>query len=178
MVIKEYVLKNVTKSLLSTALFAGLTMSSCAMAEQRIGSVDMAGVYRSLPQAAAIQATLEAEFKDQIDGLKKLEGDFKYQLEKLQRDGATMSEEGKKALQDKIIAMRSDLEAKTKPLQQLQQRRYNEERNKILALINQSVQTVAAKKEYDVVLESNTVLYISPEHDLSKDIIDQVSKIK
>ncbi len=171
-------MKIITKSLVCSALVASTMLSGSAIAMQKIGKVDVAKVFQSLPQTAAIEPMLAAEFKDQINELEKLRGDVQFLVEKVQREGPTMSEEEKTKLQTEFNTKRQELEAKGKPLQQLQQRRLAEERNKIIALINQTVQTLAAKKEYDVVLESNSVLYVAPEHDLSQAVIDQVSKIK
>jgi len=171
-------LKTFTKTLLSTALAATLVASTGVAAAQKIGKVDIAAVFQAVPQTAAIEPALTAEFKDQIALLEKLRGDVQFLVEKVQREGPTMSDDQKTKLQEEFNTKRSELEAKGKPLQQLQQRRLAEERNKVIALINQTVTTIAAEKDYDVVLEGNTVLYIAPEHDLSQAVIEKVSKIK
>lgn len=163
----------VVATLLSTALF-----SQAALAAQKIGVVNVQTVFQSLPQAAAIQTTIDTEFKDQIDDIKKLEGDIKFELEKLQREKATMSEAQVKELQAKVIELRKNYEAKVQPLQQQVQRRQAEERNKLLGLIKQSVDTIAAKDKFDIVLNAGAVAFINDSHDISDKVVEQVSKIK
>ncbi|MEP7766299.1 OmpH family outer membrane protein, partial [Sanguibacter sp. 26GB23] len=66
---------------------------------------------------------------------------------------------------------------KAQPLQQEIQQRLKDEQNKLLGLIKQSIDVVAAKGKYDVILNANAVAFISPDHDISKLVLDQVSKV-
>ena len=53
-----------------------------------------------------------------------------------------------------------------------------EEQNKLLGFIKQSIDVVAAKEKYDVILNANAVAFINPEDDISKKVLEQVSKVK
>ncbi|MGJ8681745.1 OmpH family outer membrane protein [Paraglaciecola sp.] len=171
-------MKKFTKSLIAGALIGTAMMSSAVQAEQKIGAVNVQGIFQSLPQAATIQQTIAEEFKDKTEEVSRLEKDIKYYLEKNQRDAATMSDKEKKELQEKIIQLRTDYEAKAKPLQQEIQQRAQQEQNKLLGLIRQGIEAVAAKEKYDVILNATAVTFIKPEHDISKAVIEQVNKIK
>jgi outer membrane protein len=163
----------VTGALLGTAIF-----SSALMAEQKIGAINVQGIFQSMPQAATIQQGIATEFKDKTEEVSRLEKDIKYYLEKNQRDAATMSTKEKTELEQKIITMRDEYTAKAQPLQQEIQTRLKEEQNKLLGLIKQSIDVVAAKEKYDVILNANAVAFIKEEHDISKLVLDQVSKVK
>ncbi len=154
-------------------------MTTQANAEQKIGVVNVQGIFQSVPQAAVIQQTITAEFKDRIEDVNRLEKDIKYYLEKQQRDAATMSATEKDELQKQIIDLRNEYQSKAQPLQQEVQQRQGEERNKILELIKVAIDDIAAKGDYDLVVDGNAVTYLKDESiDLSKAVIDQVSKIK
>ena len=84
-------MKKFTKSLIAGALLSTAMVSSAVLAEQKIGVVNVQGVFQSMPQAASIQATIAAEFKDKTEEVSRLEKDIKYYMEKNQRDAATMS---------------------------------------------------------------------------------------
>ena len=170
-------MKTFSKSLIATALLSTAMLSSVAMAEQKIGAVNVQGVFQAMPQATAIQQAIAAEFKDQTEEINRLEKDIKYYLEKNQRDAATMSAKEKKELEDKIIALREEYTNKAQPLQQQIQNRLKEEQNKLLGLIKQSIDAVAAKGKYDVILNANAVAFINEDHDISKLVLEQVSKI-
>jgi outer membrane protein len=172
-------LKKFSKSLITGALVTSAIFSSVAMAaDQKIGAINVQGIFQAMPQAANIQADLAAEFKDRLEEVSRLEKDIKYYLEKNQRDAATMSEKEKTELEQKIIALRDDYTSKAQPLEKEFQARRQEEQNKLIALIRQSIDTIAAKEEYDVIFNANAVAFIKDEHDISKLVLEQVSKIK
>jgi len=158
--------------MLGSAMF-----SSAAMAEQKIGVVNVQGIYQALPQAAEIQNAISMEFKEQVDEVNMLQRDGQLYAEKLQRDAATMSAQEKTELEEKILSVREQLSQKVQPLQQNIQRRQNEERNKLLALIKQAIDSVAAEGEYDLVLDAPAVVYVDESYDLSQQVLDQMGKL-
>ena len=170
-------MKKFTKSLIAGALLTSAMASSAVFAEQKIGAVNVQGIFQAMPQAASIQESIAAEFKDKTEEVSRLEKDIKYYLEKNQRDAATMSAKEKTELETKILTLREEYTAKAQPLQQEIQKRLQEEQNKLLGLIKQSIDVVAAKEKYDVILNANSVAYINPENDISKMVLDQVAKI-
>jgi len=170
-------LKKFTKSLIAGALITTAMASSAVFAEQKIGAVNVQGIFQAMPQAASIQESIATEFKDKTEEVSRLEKDIKYYLEKNQRDAATMSAKEKTELEGKIIALREEYTAKAQPLQKEIQARLQEEQNKLLGLIKQGIDAVAAKEKYDVILNANSVAYIKPENDISKLVLDQVGKI-
>lgn len=169
-------MKQLAKSLISTALVSSALLSSAAMAEQKIGVVNVEGIFQQMPQTVNVQQTINTEFKDRQDEVVRLQEDIKYQLNKRQREAATMSEEQIKELEANILKMREEYNAKAQPLQQAMQARSAEERNKLLALIQQSIQTVAAEGDFDLILQGNAAVFSKPEFDLSEKVLEQVSK--
>jgi outer membrane protein len=169
-------LKKFTKSLIAGALLTTTMASSAVFAEQKIGAVNVQGIFQAMPQAANIQESIAAEFKDKTEEVSRLEKDIKYYLEKNQRDAATMSTKEKTELEGKIIALREEYTVKAQPLQKEIQARLQEEQNKLLGLIKQGIDSVAAKEKYDVILNANSVAYINPESDISKLVLDQIAK--
>jgi len=169
-------LKKFTKSLIAGALLTTAMASSAVFAEQKIGAVNVQGIFQAMPQAASIQESIAAEFKDKTEEVNRLEKDIKYYLEKNQRDAATMSAKEKTELEGKIIALREEYTGKAQPLQQEIQKRLQEEQNKLLGIIKQGIDAVASKEKYDVILNANSVAYINPDNDISKLVLDQVSK--
>ncbi|MFT4810691.1 MAG: outer membrane protein [Paraglaciecola sp.] len=170
-------MKKFTKSLIAGALITTAMASSAVFAEQKIGAVNVQGIFQAMPQAASIQANIAAQFKDKTEEVSRLEKDIKYYLEKNQRDAATMSAKEKTELEGKIIALREEYTAKAQPLQQEIQARLKEEQNKLLGLIKQGIDAVAAKEKYDVILNANSVAFINPDNDISKSVLEQIAKI-
>lgn len=170
-------MKKFTKSLIAGALLTTAMASSAVFAEQKIGAVNVQGIFQAMPQAASIQESIAAEFKDKTEEVSRLEKDIKYYLEKNQRDAATMSAKEKTELEGKILALREEYTGKAQPLQQEIQKRLQEEQNKLLGLIKQGIDAVAAKEKYDVILNANSVAFINPDNDISKLVLEQIGKI-
>ncbi|WP_199609288.1 OmpH family outer membrane protein [Flocculibacter collagenilyticus] len=163
----------------AVALLASLTLAGTAQAaDQKIATVDVQSIFTQIPQAKDIQETIKNEFAEKFTEVSKLESDIKFNLEKLKRDGATMSNAQQEELKTKITNLQQEYQAKGKPLQDELQRRQVEERNRLLALIKQAIDAEAQNGKYDLVLHKNAVAFVKGEADISSKIVDRVSKIK
>lgn len=163
---------------LAFSLAAALASANALAA--KIAVVDVQAAFQQLPQAAMIQEDIQKEFADEIQAISGMEKDLKYYMEKHQRDSATMSDKEKEELVSKITKLREDYTERAKPLQMNVQRRQGEERNKILALIKQTIDAVAAEEKYDIVLRADAVTYMASaaENDITGKVVDKVSKIR
>ncbi len=172
-------MNKLVKSIAFTTAAASLLFSGASLAkEQKIATVNIQKVVSQLPQMATIQSTISAEFKEQIDALKKMEGDIKYNMEKSQRDKGIMSDKEIEALDAIINGLRQEYASKAKPLQQSLKRREQEEQQKILELVKKAVDAVAASEDYDLVLQQSSVAFSKPEADISAKVVEQAAKIK
>ena len=164
----------ITKKILGFA--AGVMLSMSVFAET-IGVIDVQKVVGQLPQTQTMMQTLEQEFAAPREELKKLESDIKFNVEKFQRESMTMSQEEQDALKAKITGMQQDAQAKIQPLQQRMQQRQAEERNKILALVKQAVEAVAAEEKIDVVLQAQSTAYFAQSKDISDKVAARISAL-
>lgn len=169
-------MKKFTKNLIAGAVLSTALITGAAQAEQKIAVVDVQQVFAAMPQAASIQQTIQEEFKDQIQAVNAQREELNFLSQKLQRESATMSEDEQKKLQEQILALGEDYQAKAQPLQQNIQRRQGEERNKVLGVIKQAIDSVAAKQKYDIVLEAKAVAFANQEFDISTQVLEQASK--
>ncbi|MBO1254094.1 OmpH family outer membrane protein [Alteromonas sp. 5E99-2] len=169
-------MKNVSRTFIASAILGSSLLAAPAFAEQKIAIVDVQGIFQALPQAAEISAAIQAEFKTQIEEVQQLQKDGQFYAERLQRDAATMNEAEKKEIQDKILDVRRQLSEKAQPLEQNIQRRSQEEQNKLLALISQSIDAVSEKENYDIVLNAGAAVFVKDNHDISKQVLEQLNK--
>jgi outer membrane protein len=172
-------LNKLVKSIAFTATAASMLFAGTSLAaDQKIATVNVQQVIAQLPQMTAIQQTITNEFKDQIDALKKMEGDIKYNMEKRQRDEAIMSKKEIATLEETINGLRQEYAAKAKPLQQNLKSREQEEQQKILLIVKESVEKVAAKEGYDLVLQQSAVAFSNPNLDITTKVVEQAAKTK
>ena len=161
----------------TTAASGFLLASSVMAADQKIAVINFQEVMGKIPQSAAVMTALEAEFKDDQALIAQLEKDIKYYQEKLKRDGSLMAAKEKEELEKKVGTLYQEYQVKGKELQQKAGKRQGEEQNKIIALIRQAVDNVAVKGKYDLVLEQKAVVYFKPEHAITDEVVEQVSKL-
>lgn len=157
-------------------LSSALLTTAVQAAEQKLGVVDVQGIVRSLPQFAEIAQIVTGEFKDQIQEVNTQSEEYNFLIQKLQRESATMSDADKTKLEDQIIALQKTLQEKTGPLQKDMQTREQEEQRKLLGLVMQAVEKIAAEGKYDVVLNRSTTPFVKPEFDISQQVLEQVTK--
>ena len=172
-------MKKLFKSIALATVASGALLSSAAMAaDQKIAVVNFQEVMGKIPQTAAVMQSLEAEFKDDQAALAQLEKDIKYYQEKKTRDSSLMSKKEIEELDKKIATQYQEYQVKGKALQDKAGARRNEETNKIVALVRQAIDGIAAKGKYDLVLEQKAVVFAKPETSITATVIEQVSKLK
>lgn len=167
------------KSMLAVSTASSLLLASSVMAaEQKIAVINFQEVMGKIPQTAAVMKSLEEEFKDEKAVLAQLEQDIKYHQEKKKRDGSLMSAKEIEELDGKIASLFQEYQTKGKAFQQETGMRKNEETNKIVALVRQAIDNIAAKGKYDLVLEQSAVVYSKPDSSITSEVVAQVSKLK
>jgi outer membrane protein len=172
-------LKKFIKSVVLATAASGMLLANSAMAaDQKIAIVNFQEVMAKIPQSAAVMQSLEAEFKDEKAELSKLEEDIKYLQEKKKRDSSLMSAKEKTDLDKEVATKFQEYQTKGKAFQQKTGLRQNEETNKIIALVRQAIDNIAAKGKYDMVLEQKAVVFSKPDASITADVIEQVSKLK
>lgn len=166
------------KSIVLTVAASSALLVNSAMAAQKIGVVDIQSIMQQLPQTVKMVEALKEEFKDDGAEIAQMEKDIKYYQEKKKRDSALMNEKEKEALNKQIADLFQAYQEKGQALQKRSQVRQNEETSKVLALVKQAIDDIAAKDKLDLVLRAETVTYIKPDLDISNKVVEQVSKIK
>jgi len=160
-------------------LIAGLVLAgNVAAKEMKIAFVDVQAVAAQIPQSAAMQETIKNEFAQRIENVGKLEKDINFNIEKLRRDGPTMSEKQQEELKTALTTQRQQYEQLARPLDEEIRTRQAEERNKVLALIKAAIDVVAEREKFDMVLNSGAAVYAKPEYDISEAVVAQASKAK
>ncbi|RYV02190.1 molecular chaperone [Shewanella sp. OPT22] len=145
---------------------------------EKIAVVDMAAVFEQLPQREAVAKTLKSEFSDREAALKKKQDELRKLLEKSQRDAAIMSADQKTETQRQMESIRADLQLKGKALQEDFRKRSSEEQNKLLVKVQNAINALAKKEQFDLVLPRNAVVYVKPTSDISSKVIEALSKSK
>lgn len=154
-----------------------MILASSAMAAQKIAVVNFQEIMGKIPQTALVVQQLEEEFKDQKAVLAQLEKDIKYFQEKKKRDSSLMSAKEIEDLDQQIATKFQEYQVKGKAFQQETGARQSEETNKIIAIVKQAIDAIAAKENYDLVLEQKAVVFVKPETSITDKVVEQVTKL-
>ncbi|PNQ71942.1 molecular chaperone [Vibrio agarivorans] len=156
---------------LSLVILSSSMIAHAAEAAQKIGYVNTAQVFQALPQREAVVQKMQKDFKSKADELKAIKKKAKTKIEKLQRDGELLGQEEIEKLRIDIAKLDSEYKVKAQALEQASARREAEEKAKLFKTIQQAVDKVAKKKGYDLVIDTSSLQYASPEYNISEDVI-------
>jgi outer membrane protein len=149
----------------------GALMALPAWAEGKIGIVDFQQLAIESPQGKTIQDAMRAEFAPRQRTLQAQEQSIKAKQEKLQKDGATMTE-------DQRVRAEKDLRDGMRELQRAEGEfnddataRRNEELSKLQRTLIEEVRSYAKAQNYDVVLSRDAVVYATQAYDITPAIL-------
>lgn len=156
------------------SVLIGMTISELSATGLKIAMVDIQAVTAQLPQMAAIVQRVEDEFREQIEVVKKLQADAKFNYDKLQREGATLSDLQAEQLKRALTEQQESLASKSTPLQTEMVRRGAELQNEILAKVEQVIEEVSNDGGYDFVFHKSSLVYTPHKHvDISQQVINK-----
>jgi|SRR4051794_40070916 outer membrane protein len=156
------------KILVGTLVSAALSAS--AMAEIKIGVVDYARLLDQSPQAKALQDSLKNEFGPRYQQLLAQDQQLKARADKLQKDGATMSQEQRDKEEKSIRDAARELERKKSEWQDDSNTKRNDEMNKLQRSLVGEVRDYAKAQNFDVVIAEG-VIYATPAVDITPAIL-------
>jgi outer membrane protein len=153
------------------AVAAGATlMAAPAFAEPKIGAVDAQRLVEDSPQGKAIADAMRAEFAPRQRTLQAQEQALKAKQEKLQKDGATMTEDQRSRAEKELRDGSRDLQRATGEFQDDVNARRNEELSRLQRTIVEEVRAYAKAQNYDLII-SDGVIYSTPAYEITPGVL-------
>lgn len=168
-------MKTLMKTTLAAALLSTALFANAAEAQQKIGVVSFQAILQNLPQTREIEETIQNEFKTRIEEVQAIETQMNGIAEKQQRDAAILSASERTAMQREFEGLESQLQLKVRALREDMNRRGTEERDKIMMEIARATQAVATELGYDLVIQASAVAHMTPDHELSEEVIAEMT---
>jgi len=167
---------NVLPLVVSLFFLSGVITTASAE-ELKIGAVSAVRLLEQSPQADTARKLIEKEFAPRDKQLVAEQKKLKAMEDKLQKDGAIMSESARKNLEREYINKKRELKRSQDEFREDFNFRRNEEFTKIQKNIVETIQKVAKENNYDIVLSNEgTVIYASPKADMSNLVIEYLQK--
>ncbi len=168
------------KKLIAAVALAVTMMSSsfAAQAETKIAVINIAEVFQQLPQRDALQKTLKDEFEVRVQEVRGLESEMQRLYEKREKDGELLGQQEVTKITRQLETMQAEYKLKRKNLEEDQRRRGAEEQQKLMVKVQNAIVEVSKSAGYDLVLPLDATAYAGDSLDITKQVIQQVSKSK
>jgi outer membrane protein len=150
---------------------AGLCAVAPAWAEPKIGVVDPQRLLQESPQGKAVQDSMRAEFAPRERTLQAQAQAIKAKQDKLQKDGATMTDEQRVRAEKDLRDGERDFERARGEFQDDITARRNEEYSRLQRTLGEEVRSYAKAQSFDVILSGEAVIYATPVYDVTPAIL-------
>ena len=125
---------------------------SPAMAETKIGVIDVATLLQGSPQAEKIQSQLRKEFEPRIRELQSQQDRIKAMEDDFSKNAVLLSEDQRKKKERDIIAMRQDYKHAAENLQVDLRLREREEQGPLQEKLSNAIDQFGSSGSYDLIL--------------------------
>lgn len=149
---------------------AGTFAVTPAWAELKIGVVDYGKLMEESPQAKVVVEAIRTEFTPRQKDLQNQQQALKAKEDKLQKDGATMTEDQRARTEKELRDSYRDLSRKQQEVQDDFNARRNEEMSRLQRTLIEEVRVYAKAQNFDLVI-ADGVIYSTPTLDITPAIL-------
>ena len=150
---------------------AGVLAVAPAWADSKIGVVDPQRLLQESPQGKAVQDSMRAEFAPRERTLQAQAQAIKAKQDKLQKDGATMTDEQRVRAEKELRDGEREFERARGEFQDDITARRNEEMSRLQRTLGEEVRSYAKAQSFDVVLSGEAVIFATPAYDITPAIL-------
>jgi len=151
----------------------GTLVASPAWAELKIGVVDYGRLVEESPQAKAALDSIRTEFTPRQRDLQNQQATLKAKEDRLQKDGATMSQDQRTNSEKDLRDSYRELQRKQSEVQDDFNARRNEEMSRLQKILIEQVRIYAKAQNFDLVI-ADGVIYTTPTIDITPAILAQL----
>ncbi|WWO97116.1 MAG: OmpH family outer membrane protein [Candidatus Dasytiphilus stammeri] len=140
----------------------------------KVAVVNIEQIFQQLPQIKVIANNLEQEFKDRAIALENMAVNLDTQFQKLQENNNVINSQEHKKLEQELITQRKAFAIKIQEFENDKHQRELEEQNKLINIIRKAVETIAHIDQYEVVLDSNVIIYGNNLPDITEQVLKNI----
>lgn len=148
--------------------------STLILANNKIAIVNIAKILKYMPQIKEIETHLENEFKERFYNLQNQEILLKEKIKNFKKKNIKINNNDKNEEEIGIIKEKEYLSVNVQNFEKDHNKRYNEERNKILILIKSIITNFAKKEDINVIIDINSIVYADDKKDITISLIEQI----
>jgi outer membrane protein len=142
-----------------------------AWSDPKIGIVDPQRLLEESPQGKAAFDSMRTEFAPRERTLQAQQQAVKAKQDKLQKDGATMTEDQRVRADKDFRDAARDFERAKQEFQDDITARRNEEMSRLQRTLGEEVRNYAKTQNFDIVLSTEGVVYAAPTYDITPAVL-------
>lgn len=150
--------------------FCGASAFAAEDAASNVAVVEIAKVLKESPQVKKATNEMKKKFAPKQAKIEAAQKSLQKQMEEASKNASVMSKADKDKLGEKIAADRKALMADITAFQDEVSKAQADAMKKIFDALNMTIQSVAKKHGYNVVLDSQFVVYAAASHDITADV--------
>ena len=160
---------------ISVYLFSLISLGILSLAtnasgqELKIGFVNTDRVFKEAAPALRSQKKLQEEFAPRDQEIKAVNAQATEVKAKLEKDGLTMAESEKRALESELARLSREIQRLQREFREELNLRKQEELKVILRIANEEIDKIAAEEKYDLILQE--AVYRSDRLDITDKVI-------
>jgi outer membrane protein len=151
------------------ASVALLMFSASAMAEGKIGAINLQKILADAPQAARAKKKIEKDFEKRDQDLQRIAKQLQGLQETIDKNAVTMAESERRAKEREFGELNRDFQRKQREFREDLSQRQNEEMAAIFERVNKIVKQIAEAEKYDIIFQE--AAYINPRVDITDKVI-------
>jgi outer membrane protein len=158
------------RALTLTLAAVGLALpAGAAMAQGKIGVVQIERIVRDSAPAMRAQKKLEAEFAKREGELQKVSEQLKRMQDELEKDSVTMPESQRRNKERDFNDLNRDFQRKQREYREDVNQRRNEELSQVIEQANRIIRQIAESEKYDIIFQE--AAYANPRIDITEKVI-------
>ena len=138
----------------------------------KIGVVNTEKILRESIPALDAQHRIDEEFIPRDTKIKDMAKQAKVLQDKLEKEGVTMSDTGRRKLERELANLSRDYQRAQRQMREDLTVRQNEEYSVILNLVDKAIEFIAKKERYDLILQLQDSVYRSQRIDITDQVIE------
>ena len=143
--------------------------AGAALAQGKIGVVQIERIVRDSAPALRAQKKLEAEFSKREAELAKVADQLKRMQDELEKDGVTMSEAQRRNKERDFNELTRDFQKRQRDYREDVNQRRNEELSQVVEQANRIIRQIAEQEKYDIIFQE--AAYANPRIDITDKVI-------
>lgn len=147
-----------------------------AMADSRVGVVDLRQALFSSDGARSFSEQLQREFTDAEQDVRSAQDEARRLQERLQRDGAMMSERERERLTAEFQEKVQNFSIKRDELDQAVNARKQAFLEEARPEVDRAIKELMDEHDLDVILPTEAVVYIRPQFNLTQELLEKLNR--